>query len=130
MDNLCCPVIFLLFQENYEKREIIISKRNKYSFLIFCFLFPEDVSIGVLLGLRAFSCDFGMELLYYVVVVQSLNCLTLCHPMTAVRSGLPLLHFLQEFAQTYFHDTIQPSHPLWPSFPSAFKLSQHQGLFQ
>ena len=27
-------------------------------------------------------------------------------------------------------DTIQPSHPLSPSFPSAFNLSQHQGLFQ
>ena len=26
--------------------------------------------------------------------------------------------------------TIQPSHPLSPSSPSAFNLSQHQGLFQ
>ena len=27
-------------------------------------------------------------------------------------------------------DAIQPSHPLPPSFPFAFSLSQHQGLFQ
>ena len=38
-----------------------------------------------------------------------------------------------EFAQVCVHcigDAIQPSHPLWPSSPSAFNLSQHQGLFQ
>ena len=27
-------------------------------------------------------------------------------------------------------DLVQPSHPLMPSSPSAFNLSQHQGLFQ
>ena len=40
---------------------------------------------------------------------------------------------LLEFAQVYVHwigDTIQPSHPPLPSSPSAFNLSQHQGLFQ
>ena len=38
-----------------------------------------------------------------------------------------------EFAQVHVHwigDAIQPSHPLSPSSPSAFHLSQHQGLFQ
>ena len=37
------------------------------------------------------------------------------------------------FAQVHIHrisDAIQPSHPLTPSFSSAFSLSQHQGLFQ
>ena len=42
-------------------------------------------------------------------------------------------HQLAELAQIHVHrgsDEIQPSHPLLlPSFP-AFKLSQHQGLFQ
>ena len=35
--------------------------------------------------------------------------------------------------QTHVHwvgDAIQPSHPLWPSSPPVFNLSQHQGLFQ
>ena len=44
-----------------------------------------------------------------------------------------VLHHLPELAQTRIHwvgDAIQPSHPLSsPSLP-AFKLSQHQGLFQ
>ena len=45
--------------------------------------------------------------------------------------GLPVHHQLPEFTQTHVHwvsDAIQPSHSL--SSPSAFNLSQHQGLFQ
>ena len=47
--------------------------------------------------------------------------------------GLPVLPHLPEFAQVRVHwigDAIQPSHPLVPSSPSAFNLSQNQGLFQ
>ena len=58
---------------------------------------------------------------------------TLCDPMYWSMPGLPVPHHLPEFAQVQVHcigDTIQPSHPLMPSSPSAFNLSQHQGLFQ
>ena len=47
--------------------------------------------------------------------------------------GFPVLHYLQELAQTLVHqfsDAIQPSHPLSSGSPPAFNLSQHQGLFQ
>ena len=47
--------------------------------------------------------------------------------------GLPVTQHLLEFAQVYVHsisDAIQPFHPLLPSLPSAFSLSQHQDLFQ
>ena len=47
--------------------------------------------------------------------------------------GFPVLHSLPEFSQTHVHlvgDAIQPSHPLSSPSPSAFNLSQHQGLFQ
>ena len=47
--------------------------------------------------------------------------------------GSPVIHYLLEFAQIHVHcigDAIQPSHPLLPSYHSAFNLSQHQGLFQ
>ena len=60
-------------------------------------------------------------------------CPTLCNPMDCSAPGSPVLHYLQELAQTHVHwvsDTIQPSHPLSPSLPSAFRLSQQQGLFQ
>ena len=48
-------------------------------------------------------------------------------------SGLPVLHYLPEFAQTHDHlvsDAIQPSHPMPPPSPPALTLSQHQDLFQ
>ena len=47
--------------------------------------------------------------------------------------GLPVHHQLPEFTQTHVHwvsDGIQPSHPLLSPSPTAFSLSQHQGLFQ
>ena len=58
---------------------------------------------------------------------------TFATPMNCGRPGLPVLHHFLEFAQVHVHwisDAIQTSHPLSPSFPSAFNLSQHQGLFQ
>ena len=64
-------------------------------------------------------------------VVQS--CPTLCDPMNCGTPGLPVHHQLLESTQTHVHqvdDAIQPSHPLWSSFPPALNLSQHQGLFQ
>ena len=47
--------------------------------------------------------------------------------------GLPVHHQLLEFSQTHVHrvgDAIQPSHPLPSPSPSAFNLSQPQGLFK
>ena len=60
-------------------------------------------------------------------------CLTLSDPMYYSMQGFPVLHHLQEFAQTHVHrvsDAIQPSHPLSPPSPFAFNVSQHQGLYQ
>ena len=59
-------------------------------------------------------------------------CPTLCSPMDCSTPGLPVLHYVPEFAQTHVHwvgDAIQPSHPLPSPSPPAFNLSQHQGLF-
>ena len=47
--------------------------------------------------------------------------------------GFPIHHQLLKLAQTHLHrvdDAIQPSHLLSSPSPSAFNLSQHQGLFQ
>ena len=60
-------------------------------------------------------------------------CPTLCKPMDCSTPGFPVPHDILEFAQVQVHwigDTIQPSHSLLPSSPSAFNLTQHQGLFQ
>ena len=46
--------------------------------------------------------------------------------------GFSVLHHLLELAQTQVRrvgDATLPSHPLSPSSPPAFNLSQHRGLF-
>ena len=43
----------------------------------------------------------------------SKSCLTLCNPMDCSMPGLPVLHYLPEFARTHVHcvdDAIQPYH--------------------
>ena len=61
------------------------------------------------------------------------SCLTLCDLMDCSMPSCPVLHYLQEFAQTHVHwvhDAVQPSHPLSSPSPPVFNLSQNQGLFQ
>ena len=43
----------------------------------------------------------------------------------------PVLHYLPEFSQTHVQgigDALHPSHPLPPSSPFVFNLSQRQGF--
>ena len=61
------------------------------------------------------------------------SCPTLCKPMDCSTPGFPIYHQLPELIQTHVHrvsDPIQPSHPLSSYSPTAFNVSQHQGLFQ
>ena len=55
------------------------------------------------------------------------------HSINCSTPGFLILHCLLQFVQTHAHwvgDVIQPYHPLSPSSPLAFNLSQQQGLFQ
>ena len=57
----------------------------------------------------------------------------LCDPMNCSTPDFLVHHQVPEHVQTHIHqvsDAIQPSHPLSPSFPPAFNLSQNQGHFQ
>ena len=61
------------------------------------------------------------------------SCPTLCNPMDCSTPDFPVRHQLPEIAQIHVHqvgEAIQPSHPLPPTFPFAFSLSQHQDFFQ
>ena len=81
------------------------------------------------LHLNETCCQFLRSLLLFCWVDKL--CLTLCNPIDCSMPVFLVLHYLTDFAQTYVlwvDDTIQPSHPLSPSF--AFNLSQQQGLFQ
>ena len=54
-------------------------------------------------------------------------------PIDCSMPGFPVVHHLLELAQTHIHwvsDANQLSHPLLSPSPPAFKLSQHQRLFQ
>ena len=67
--------------------------------------------------------------------VQSLSCVRyFVTPWTVCSTpGLLVHHQLPELTQTHVHrvgDAIQSSHPLFSSSPTAFNLSQHQGLFK
>ena len=65
--------------------------------------------------------------------VQLLSHVRFCDPMDCSMPGLPVHYQLPELAQTHVHwvsDAILPSHPLPPSSPPTFNLSQHQGLCQ
>ena len=77
--------------------------------------------------LKEINPEYSLEV-RFTSVGQS--CPTLCDPMDYSTPGLPVNHQLLGFAKTHIHwvgDAIQPSHPLLS--PSAFNLSQHQGLF-
>ena len=66
-------------------------------------------------------------------ILVSQLCLTVCNAMDCSTPGLPVQHQPPEFTQTHVHPVslaIQPCHPLSSSSPPAFKLSQHQSLFQ
>ena len=54
-------------------------------------------------------------------------------PMDCSMPSFPVHHQIPELTQIYVHrvsDTIQTFHPLSSPSPPAFKLSQHQGIFQ
>ena len=70
---------------------------------------------------------------FSVVVVQSLSRVWLCDPLDCSIPGLPVLHYLLEFAQIHVYwvgDASWPSHPLLLSSPFAFNPSQHRGLLR
>ena len=58
------------------------------------------------------------------------SCPTLCDPLDRSMPGFPVLHHLQELAETHVYragDAVQPSHPQLSPSPPAFNL---QGLLQ
>ena len=75
----------------------------------------------------------GKQFSQHVIVVHSLSPIQHFDPMDCSIPVSSVLCYLPDFAQIHVHwvgDAIWPSHPLPPSYPFAFNLSQHQGLFQ
>ena len=84
-----------------------------------------------------YSCLFGIREFLGIKILQlkccwsvTKSCPVLHDPAYCSMPGFPVPHCLLEFVQVQVHgicDVIQPSHPLLPSSPSAFNLSQLQG---
>ena len=88
-----------------------------------------------------FQLVFRSFLTFYKLIIccsccsVAKSCLTLCDPMNCSTPGFPVLHYLQEFAQTHVYwvgDAIQPSHPLCcpllllPSIFPSFKVFSNE----
>ena len=63
----------------------------------------------------------------FVVVVQLLSHVWLCHSMNYTMPGFFILHYFPKLAQTHIHlisDIIQPSYPLSPPSPPALTFPE------
>ena len=68
-----------------------------------------------LLRINSHVSETGFFHCQWLLLLVAQSCLTLWDPMDCSTPGLPVLHYLPEFAQTHVHwisDAIQPSNPL------------------
>ena len=117
---------------------MLIKLHCNHSKYCFTSLFPLPVFEPLISGTVVYSSFYSQHAVQWHIVAScccsvAWSCPTLCDHVGCSMPGLPVLHYLLEFAQTHVHwvtDAIQPSHPLSsPSLP-ALHLFQHQGLFQ
>ena len=89
----------------------------------------EHISLGLKNYIPICSSQY-LSVYTYICCSVTKSCLTLCQPMDCSMPGLPVPHYLPEFAKVYVHwvgDTIQPSHPvaLFSFFFQFFQSSIH-----
>jgi len=95
------------------------------------FLIPGIVICVFSLYPTVSSRDSNYTYKQFSLVTQS--CPALCDPINCSTPDFPVHHQHLDPTQTHVHPVslaIQPCHPLSSSSPPAFKLSQHQSLFQ
>ena len=102
-------------------KKVVSSSRNsnKYSRT-----FPQDNCYNSVSG-RKVLCVFSTS--SYSIQLSFISDSLRPHGLST--PGFPVHHQLSEFAQTHVHrlgDAIQPSHPLLPTSPPTFNLSQHR----
>ena len=109
-----------------------------FFFIIFSYHIPSDdwSSLKVVKSVTKIPNIYvssDKAILQFLVWFAVCCCLVpLSDPLDCSTQGFPVLHYFPEFAQTHVHwvgGTIQPSYPLLSPSPTAFSLSQHQGLF-
>ena len=127
-----CDWLFHSWSENTEEFSILgLNVPNSpYGHLL--------LLVKVMIPISSLSCSFyirhiteiGLLLLGCSVAP---SCRTFWDPMDCSTPDLTVPQYHTEITQVHVHwigDAIQPFQPLSPSSPSAFNLSQHQGLLQ
>ena len=146
------PCLVLNFRGNgFSISSLAMTLPVALSYIVF-FNYWLSFIIGDLSVIFCFSYWFNFEKLYFsrnlpifssglsILLAHIYSCFSVSKLCLAPHdhmdhsiSSLPVPHHLMEFTQVHVHcisDDIQPSHPLSPSFPSTFNLSQHQAHFQ
>ena len=100
------------------------SVNNGKSVVIFFWILHISLNIGNSAGTG------NLQLMNFCCCCSSVtnSCLTLCDPIDCSMPGLPVLHYVLEFAWIHVHwvsGVILPCHPLPPSSPFTFGLLQH-----
>ena len=122
----------LAFWSSWGHKELDTTEQlnNNYFYTKHCAA-PGNLTFMWLLSYTYPKESVGIYSVQFSSVTQS--CPILRNPMYRSTPGLPVYHQLLEFTQTHIHwvsDAIQPSHLLSSPSPSAFNLSQNQGLFK
>ena len=74
-------------------------------------------------NLQTWHYQWTWDDLVYIVVAQLLSCVQLCSPMDCSMPGVPVLHYLPEFAQTHNNPTILSSVAPFSACPQSFPAS-------
>ena len=105
---------------------------------IFSLFVIKSLDLHVIFECVYFNKYWWLFLLHLIIVVSATALISHSVMSNSELWGLQharlpcLFHHLRELAQAHVdwvHDAIQQSHPLSSPSPSAFNLSQHQGLF-
>ena len=94
---------------------------------------PDTRGDVIILCSCSCPCKSGHDVPQFISAQLLSHVQLFCNPMDCSTPGLSFHHQFLELAQTHVHrvgDTMQPSHPLSSPSPSAFSLSQDDGLFR
>ena len=122
------------FLENCSLRAGMMSLKHSYIFWMNKESLATLSGVGIFIFPSLYFYLFVPKFHMCVIQFSSLakSCPTLWNPMDCSMPGFSVHPQLLELAQTHVHrvgDSIQPSYPLLSPSPTAFSLSQHQGLF-
>ena len=127
--SFVCWTNYSLDQFKLKTKSLELEDRHSRSALPLSALRPPPNCLVCFLVKGTHGCDVRSTFIprsirWWCYCSVAKSSLTLCDSMDSSMPGLPVHHYLSEFAQIHVHwvsDAIQPSHPLLPpqSFPAS-----------